>query len=92
MGLASASRLFLLPFCGLDWLHQPTFVPALVVGVLTVVFPFFLQPGMGLGVAASKTPRPNVARLRSLTSHAIFGVGLNSSGSADRFSSKNALN
>jgi len=35
-----------------------------------------MQPGMGPGVAASKTPRPNVARLRSLTSHTIFGVGL----------------
>jgi hypothetical protein len=52
-------------------------VSALVVGVFTVVFPFFLmQPGMGIGIAASKTPNPNVARLRSLTSHAIFGVGL----------------
>src|SRR5271170_883856 len=37
--------------CGLDWLHRPAIVPALVVGVFTVVFPFFLlQPGMGLGV------------------------------------------
>ncbi len=63
--------------CGLDWLYRPAVVPALVVGVFTVVFPFFLlQPGMGLGVAASKTPRPNAARLRSLTSHTIFGLGL----------------
>ena len=62
---------------GLDWLHQPTIVPALVVGVFTVVFPFFLmQPGMGLGIAATKAPRPNAARLRSLMSHTIFGVGL----------------
>ena len=62
---------------GLDWLHQPTLVPALVVGVCTVVFPFFLmQPGMGLGVAATKAPRPNMARLRSLMSHTIFGIGL----------------
>ncbi len=62
---------------GLEWLHQPTLVPALVVGVFTVVFPFFLmQPGMGLGVAATKAPRPNMARLRSLMSHTIFGFGL----------------
>jgi len=66
----------LVAICGLGWLHQPIVVPALAVGIITVVFPFFLtQPGMGLGFAASKTPRPNVARLRSLTSHTIFGVG-----------------
>ena len=75
IGVGFATILFAI--CGPDWLHQPTVVPALVVGVFTVVFPFFLlQPGMGLGVAASKTVRPNLARLRSLTSHTIFGVGL----------------
>jgi len=62
---------------GLDWLRQPTIVPALVVGVVTVVLPLFvLQPGMGLGIAATKAPSPNAARLRSLMSHTIFGVGL----------------
>ncbi|HTD75135.1 MAG TPA: DUF2938 domain-containing protein [Steroidobacteraceae bacterium] len=67
----------LIAIWGPDWLRQPTVVPALVVGVFTVVFPLFLlQPGMGLGIAASKTPRPNVARLRSLANHTIFGVGL----------------
>lgn len=67
----------LVAICGFEWLHQPTLVPAVVVGIFTVVFPLFLmQPGMDVGITASKTPRPNVARLRSLTSHAIFGVGL----------------
>jgi hypothetical protein len=80
-GIGVGFATILVADCGIDWLHQPTFVPALVVGVLTAVFPFFLlQPGMGLGVAASKTPRQNVARLTSLTSHAIFGVGLYAAG------------
>ena len=35
-----------------------------------------LQPGMGAGVAARRTPRPNVARLQSLVTHAVFGAGL----------------
>jgi hypothetical protein len=49
----------------------------LIVGVLTVAFPFFLmQPGMGAGVAASKTPNPGRARLRSLVTHAVFGAGM----------------
>ncbi|OVZ64709.1 hypothetical protein CDO44_00395 [Pigmentiphaga sp. NML080357] len=51
--------------------------PALALGVATVVAPFFiLQPGLGAGIAASKTPRPNAARLRSLVTHAVFGLGL----------------
>jgi|SRR6267154_217292 len=73
--------IILVALFGPDWLHQPTLVPALVVGVITVVFPFFLlQPGMGLGVAATKAPRPNAARLRSLMNHTIFGIGLYAAG------------
>ncbi|ERO64013.1 DUF2938 domain-containing protein [Pseudomonas piscis] len=60
-----------------QWPLQPTLAPALIVGVLTVAAPFFLmQPCMGAGVAASKTPKPNVARLRSLVGHSVFGLGL----------------
>jgi len=51
--------------------------PALAVGIGTVAAPFFLmQPGMGAGIAASRTPRPNAARLQSLLTHAVFGLGL----------------
>ena len=35
-----------------------------------------MQPAMGAGIAASKTPRPRVARLRSLVTHTVYGVGL----------------
>ncbi|HEU0306249.1 MAG TPA: DUF2938 domain-containing protein [Lysobacter sp.] len=67
----------LVAVCGSGWLRQPTLLPALVVGVGTVVFPFFvMQPGMGFGIAASKAPDPMRARLRSLATHTVFGVGL----------------
>ena len=60
-----------------DWLRQPTLPPALLFGLGTVVFPFFImQPAFGLGMAASKTPRPAQARLKSLGTHTVFGVGL----------------
>ncbi|HKN67922.1 MAG TPA: DUF2938 domain-containing protein [Gemmatimonadaceae bacterium] len=60
-----------------DWLAQPTLLPALAFGAATVVVPFFtMQPSFGLGIAASKTPHPNQARLKSLMTHTIFGVGL----------------
>ena len=60
-----------------DWLARPTLLPALLYGIGTVVFPFFvMQPSLGLGIAASRTPKPNQARLKSLVTHTVFGVGL----------------
>jgi DUF2938 family protein len=60
-----------------DWLARPTVVPALLYGIGTVVFPFFiLQPSFGLGIAASRTPNPTQARLKSLVTHIVFGAGL----------------
>jgi len=60
-----------------DWLARPRLMPALVYGIATVVFPFFImQPSFGLGIAASKTECPARARLKSLMSHTAFGVGL----------------
>lgn len=75
IGIAFAS---LLPLgWGTSWLQQPQLMPALIVGIATVLAPFLLmQPGMGLGLAARYTPRPNRTRLHSLATHAVFGLGL----------------
>jgi hypothetical protein len=60
-----------------NWLARPTLLPALLFGVGTVVVPFLvMHPSFGLGVAASRTPNPTQARLRSLMAHTVFGVGL----------------
>jgi len=76
----SIGVVFALVFVGLasrEWLWRPTLPLALLYGIATVVFPFFiLQPSLGLGVAASKTPKPAQARLKSLATHTAFGVGL----------------
>lgn len=62
---------------GVRWLEHPTLIPALLVGVITVVAPLLImQPAMGAGVAARRTPRPTAARLQSLLTHAIYGLGL----------------
>ncbi len=59
------------------WLARPTILPALLYGVGTVVFPLFvLQPALGLGIASAKAPKPALARLKSLGTHVVFGVGL----------------
>jgi hypothetical protein len=75
IGIAFAA--VLLGIWGLAWIQDPALGPALIVGIGTVAAPFLLmQPGMGAGIASSRTPRPGAARLQSLITHAIFGLGL----------------
>lgn len=79
IGVAFAA--LLLVMYGPEWLRHPTPGPALLVGIATVAAPFLvMQPGMGAGVAASRTPRPGAARLQSLVTHAVFGLGLYAGG------------
>jgi hypothetical protein len=62
---------------GNNWFQQPTLIPAMLFGVVTVFAPFFImQPSFGLGFAAAKTANPAQARFRSLMNHTAFGVGL----------------
>ena len=71
----------LLAVWGPAWVRQPMVGPALLVGIGTVAAPFLLmQPGMGAGIAARRTPRPAAARVQSLITHTIFGLGLYASG------------
>ena len=60
-----------------SWLTRPTLLPAMLFGIGSVLVPYLiLQPAFGLGIAASSTPNPTQARLRSLVAHTAFGVGL----------------
>ena len=59
------------------WLDAPTLLPAIAFGVVTVLVPFFtMQPAFGLGIASSRAKNPAAARLKSLSTHAVFGLGL----------------
>ena len=75
VGTAFAALLVALQ--GTAWMAQPTFLPALAIGLLTVAAPWFvMQPAMGMGFLASKTASPLKNCLRSLANHAVFGAGL----------------
>ncbi|MDO9518979.1 MAG: DUF2938 domain-containing protein [Pseudohongiella sp.] len=82
-GIAFAAILIVI--WGDSWIRDPAIGPALVVGIGTVALPFLLmQPGMGSGIAASRTANPASARLQSFITHAVFGFGLYVSGWALR--------
>lgn len=52
-----------------------------LVGIATVAAPLLLmQPGMGAGIAASRTRRPGLARVQALITHAVYGLGLYAAG------------
>ncbi len=62
---------------GMAWMRSPSVLPALLLGMGTVVAPLFvMQPAMGAGFASSRTATPLKNCLRSLMNHSIFGVGL----------------
>ena len=67
----------LLSSFGLKWARSPSLLPALFMGIVTVVSPLFiLQPALGAGIASSKTPAPLFNSLKSLATHTVFGFGL----------------
>jgi hypothetical protein len=69
---------FILVFVyGVSWLDKPTFFPAIIIGLITSIAPFFImQPAFGFGVASSKLPHSILLRLKSLATHLIYGIGL----------------
>jgi hypothetical protein len=73
MGFAA----LLVAFQGSAWVVSPTLLPAVAMGMCTVLVPLFvMQPAMGAGFASSRTPTPLKNCLRSLTNHMVFGLGL----------------
>lgn len=62
---------------GMASITNPSLAPALLIGVSTVLIPLLvMQPAMGLGFAAAKTPAPLKSCIRSLVNHSVFGLGL----------------
>lgn len=76
-GVGVLFAMLLVGIAGERWLRVPTLWPAIVIGIGAVVAPLcFIQPAMGAGLFASKTPAPVRNCLKSLVTHFVFGVGL----------------
>jgi len=69
--------LILLILWGEEWLRQPTILPPMLLLWAFLIAPYFvMMPGMGQGILASKTPKPNVERIKSVVGHSVFGLGM----------------
>ncbi len=66
-----------LAIMGERWPLSPDPGPALVYGAMTSLAPFvILQPALGRGALASRTPAPWMARVQTVLTHLVFGAGL----------------
>jgi hypothetical protein len=62
---------------GKDWLNEPDLLAALIIGISTVVLPYFvMQPAFGFGIAGCGLPDPALVRAKSMFTHIVFGIGL----------------
>ena len=76
-GIGIAYGLLLVAVSGSAWLVEPTVLPAVLLSLMLLVAPYFvMMPRLALGVAGSKTPKPNVTRLKSVLAHTMFGLGM----------------
>lgn len=75
LGISFAA--LLLSTFGLKWARTPSLLPALFIGVVTVLAPLLiLQPALGAGIASTKTARPFFNSMKSLVTHTVYGAGL----------------
>src|SRR4029453_7592376 len=55
-----AYGLLLVAIWGAEWLRQPGIAEPLILALALLVLPFFgMMPGLGMGIAGSRTPWPN---------------------------------
>ncbi len=75
IGLTFAA--LLLSTFGLKWARSPSLLPALFIGIVTVLAPLLvLQPALGSGIASSKTATPVFNCIKSVVTHTIYGFGM----------------
>jgi hypothetical protein len=66
-----------LAYASIVQMGRPTLASAVLFGLVTILSPWLLmQPALGLGICASKAPRPALVRTQNLCIHTIFGLAL----------------
>jgi hypothetical protein len=66
-----------LAYTNIVHMGQPTLVSAVIFGLVTILSPWLvMQPALGLGICASKAPRPTLVRMQNVIIHVIFGSAL----------------
>ena len=56
---------------------KPSALSAWTFGLVTILSPWLImQPSLGLGLCASKAPKPNMVRIQNFAIHSIFGLAL----------------
>ncbi|MBK6659571.1 MAG: DUF2938 domain-containing protein [Proteobacteria bacterium] len=72
-----AYGLLLIATAGTTWLQSPSPFEPVALALALLAAPYFvMMPGLGLGIAGSRTPRPQLTRLRSAAAHTVFGLGM----------------
>jgi hypothetical protein len=75
LGIAFAA--LLISTFGLKWARSPSLLPALLIGIVTVLAPLLiLQPALGAGIASSRTATPLFNSMKSVVTHTVYGFGL----------------
>ena len=76
-GVGAAYGAFFAVLAGPLWLVAPTLLPVWGFSLLTIFAGWcLLQPGMGLGWFASKTPHPWKVRALGVLAHTWFALGM----------------
>lgn len=69
--------LLLVVIWGPGWLGDPDIAAPLILALALLILPYFMMmPGMGMGLAGARTPKPNITRIKSVAGHSIFGCGM----------------
>ncbi|CAI3930005.1 MULTISPECIES: DUF2938 domain-containing protein [Commensalibacter] len=64
-------------YVGTGWFAYPTFLPTWVWGMITIGAGWFLlQPGLGIGVAASQLSNAWTVRILNIVAHSFFALGM----------------
>lgn len=75
VGIAYAALYLMIMKLGFS--SGPSLGSALVFAIVLLIAPwFFMQPALGLGFMAARTPKPAAVRAINISVHAIFGLGL----------------